>query len=75
LAALVDLPLESTVGVRKSDQGWVVAVEMLEKRSIPDGQDVLATYETTYGEDEQLISFQRCGMRKRADVGRHEDEA
>lgn len=68
LHALTGLPLESTVDVhRESSGGWSVSVEMLEKKSIPDGMDILATYEALLDDEGHITGFQRTGMRKRMD--------
>ena len=67
LSALTGLPLESTVEIRKDDNGagWTIGVELLQKTSIPDSQDLLATYEASLDPKGNLMSFQRMGMRKR----------
>lgn len=69
LRTLTGLPLESTVDVhRESGGGWSVSVEMLEKKSIPDGMDILATYEVSLDDQGGLIGFQRTGLRKRMET-------
>ena len=68
LGALTGLPLGSTVSARKDKSGWSVEVEVVEKQSIPDGQDILATYEITMDEDGNVLDFARIGMRKRVEA-------
>ena len=68
LAELTGLPTGSTVLVRQSDTGWCVQVEVVEKKSLPDSQDILATYELTLDGEGSLLNFARIGMRRRADV-------
>jgi len=68
LQAVTGLPLGSTVGTVKGEKGWTVLVELLEKKSLPDGMDILATYEALVSEDGKLIEFSRKGMRKRTDT-------
>jgi hypothetical protein len=41
---------------------------MLEKQSIPDQMDILATYEALLGEEGNLLSFERKSMRKRMET-------
>ena len=36
---------DSTVSAGKDESGWSVRVEVVEKKSLPDSQDILATYE------------------------------
>jgi len=68
LEELTCLELASTVSVRKDKSGWRVQVEAVEKRSIPDSQDILSTYELTVDEDANVLNFTRVGMRKRSEV-------
>ena len=76
LHAMTGLPLESTVEVRKGKNGaWSVSIELLEKKSIPDGQDLLATYQASLDAEGQVTGFKRRGMRKRAEAAEQLDEA
>ncbi|NQT54338.1 gas vesicle protein [bacterium] len=68
LASLTGLELGSTLGSLRDEKGWRVQVEMVEKKSLPDSMDILATYECLMDEDGNLIEFNRKGMRKRIDM-------
>ena len=68
LGEFTGLSLGSTVSARQDERGWRVQVEAVEKKSIPDGQDILATYELTVDEDANVLDFTRIGMRKRVDT-------
>ena len=68
LAALTGLELSSTVGAVKDEKGWHITVELVEKHSIPDQMDVLASYEALMDEDGNLLGFERKGMRKRVET-------
>ncbi len=68
LQSLTGLELGTTVSARKDKDGWRVEVEVVEKKSIPDSQDVLAVYELTVDEDGSVQDFTRVGMRKRMDL-------
>ena len=65
---LTGLKVGSTVSVRKDKSGWCVQVEVVEKNSIPDSQDILATYELTVDDEGYVQDFTRVGMRRRAEV-------
>lgn len=65
---LTGLELGTTVSAQKADGRWRVRVEVVEKNSIPDSQDVLAIYELTVDEDGNVQDFTRTGMRKRMDL-------
>ena len=68
LGEFTNLPLGSTISARRDKRGWRVQVEVVEKKSIPDGQDILATYELTVDEGADVLDFARVGMRKRVDA-------
>lgn len=68
LTRLIGLELSSTLGVTRDERGWHVSVEMIEKRSIPDGMDILATYEALLDDDGNLLEFGRKKLRKRIDT-------
>lgn len=66
--ALTGLELSSTLKTVKDERGWHVSVEMVEKRAIPDGMDVLAAYEAVLDDEGNLLEFSRKGMRKRMET-------
>ena len=68
LSSLTGLELGSTLSVTKHEQGWRVQVEMVEKKSLPDGMDILATYEALMDGEGDMIEFRRMAMRKRIDT-------
>jgi hypothetical protein len=65
---LTSLKVGSTVSVRKGKSGWVVQVEVVEKNSIPDSQDILAMYDLAVDGEGNVEDFARAGMRRRAEV-------
>ncbi len=73
LTDLTGLEISSTVGAEKEGDGWLVIVEVVEKRSIPDSMDILAKYETRLDTDGNMLDFKRTGMRKRIDVSEGEE--
>jgi len=73
LANLTGLEISSTVRAEKEGDGWLVVIEVVEKRSIPDSMDILAKYETRLDTDGNMLDFKRTGMRKRIDVSEGEE--
>lgn len=65
---LINLPASSVVGVSRSDDGWVVSIEMIEKKSIPDSMDVLGCYEVKLDDGGEIRDFSRVRLRKRGDT-------
>lgn len=67
LRNLTGLRLSTTVGTARSESGWRITVEMVEKTSVPDSMDLLATYEVHVDGDGHVMEFKRRGLRKRMD--------
>ncbi len=65
---LTGLEISSTVAAEKEGDGWLIIMEVIEKRSIPDSMDILATYETKLDPDGNMLEFKRIRMRKRIDT-------
>jgi len=68
LSELTGLELGSTLSARKEGDIWKVQIEAVEKKSLPDSQDLLATYELTMDDAARAVDFARIRMRKRIDV-------
>ena len=65
---LIHLQSSGVVGVSRNEDGWIVTIEMLEKKSIPDSMDVLGCYEVKLGNDGDIRDFTRVRLRKRGDT-------
>ena len=68
LAEATGLKLSTTVSALKDDQTWRITVEMVEKKSIPDGMDILGIYEARLNGNGELLEFVRINMRKRMET-------
>lgn len=68
LSNLTGLKASSTIGAVKDGKGWHISIEMLEKESIPNQMDILATYEALLDEEGNLLDFVRKSMRRRMDT-------
>ncbi len=65
---LSNIPVNGIIGLSKTEDGWVVSLEALERRAIPDTMDVLGLYEVRLDDDGNLRSFERKKMRKRGET-------
>ncbi len=72
---LIGRPLVSVVSVDRDrnrdgeeEEGWVAAVEILERKSIPDTQDILGRYEITLDADHQITGYRRTHRYRRDDM-------
>jgi hypothetical protein len=67
-ARLSKLPVRGVIGLSKLDGGWVVSLEALERRGIPDTMDVLGLYEIHADSEGNLLGFERKRLRKRGET-------
>ena len=67
-ARLSKIPVDGVVGLSKTDEGWVVSLEGLERRAIPDTMDVLGLYEVRLDNEGNLLGFYRKKLRKRGET-------
>lgn len=65
---------ETILSVKKDGGEWKVRVEVLERKAVPDTQDLLGRYEIRLDENGQLIGWEQVMIRKRADRLVPEDE-
>lgn len=73
LSKLTGLEISSTLATARDEDGWVVSTEVVEKHSLPDGMDILATYESKVDPDGNMLEFRRTKMRKRIDTENDEE--
>lgn len=59
IAALTEKKPEGVTGVKRTEDGWAVGIELVEDQRIPSSSDILATYETTIDADGELLSYRR----------------
>jgi len=74
LVELTGFSSPSGIGAKKKDGGWVVTIQIMEKKSIPDGMDVLGIYEVEIDQEGNILGYQRKGMRRRSDVTGEKEE-
>ena len=68
LTALHPLPLSGVIGATQKEDGWHVTVELVERKGIPDAQDLLGVYEAILDEKGGMLSYQRKKVRRRSDT-------
>ena len=68
LADLTGFKSPSAIGFKKDGNDLVATIEVIEKESIPDGMDVLGTYEVRVDQDGKIIGYDRTDLRKRVDT-------
>ncbi len=65
--SLLNKKSEGITSVSGGDDGWKVNVEVLERKAVPDTQDILSTYELKLTSDGELTGYKRTGTRRRGD--------
>ncbi len=67
-ASLSKLPVNSVMGLSKAENEWVVSLEAVERKAIPDSMDVLGIYEVRLDSEGNLLGFKRKRLRKRGET-------
>jgi len=67
MEGLLDKKAESVISVKKEENEWKVLVEVLERRAVPDSQDLLGRYELRLDENKELLGYERIVLRRRTD--------
>ena len=65
---LTNLSVDGVVGLSKDAGVYVVNLQTVERKAIPDSMDVLGIYAVRVDEAGNLLGFERTGLRKRADT-------
>ena len=67
---LTGRPVEGVLGLQRDsdDGGWIVTVEILELRRVPDSTDVLGSYAVSLDERGQLREYARTRRYHRSQV-------
>ena len=65
---LSNIPVNGIIGLSRTEEGWVVSLEALERKAIPDTMDVLGRYEVRLDSEGNLLGFDRRKLRKRGET-------
>ena len=61
-------PADGVAGVSKTEEGWAVLLEALERKAIPDTMDILGLYELHLDNEGNLLDLARKKLRKRGET-------
>lgn len=59
LRRLTQVEPVGATGVRPTDEGWQVEIEVVEERHVPSTSDLMALYEVDLDLDGELLSYRR----------------
>jgi hypothetical protein len=68
--SMLKMKVSAITAVARSDDGWRVTAEMLERRGVPDTSDLLGVYELQLDEAGNVLRYERTHIRRRCDLGR-----
>jgi hypothetical protein len=68
LPGLMNRELSGVTGVAKTEEGWRVDLEVVERKAVPDTQDVLGVYEVSLDDSGQVKGYARTRVRRRMDL-------
>ncbi len=56
------------IGVEKDGDQWLVVVESIERKAVPDTQDILGEYEIRMNDRGEVLGYRRLCLRHRCDL-------
>ena len=68
VAELTGREIEGVNGLERSDEGWVVTLEVVELRRVPDSTDVLGSYAVELDSSGELEGYHRTRRYYRSQV-------
>lgn len=74
-ADLIGRPLDSVVEIGSEDDGWHALIEIVERRSVPDTQDILGRYALELDADAAITGYRRLERYRRGDTRSDEESA
>lgn len=60
---------ESISSIDKTEKGWVIHCDVLEKKSVPETYDLLKVYEFLLDNNAKVTSFKMLKKIRRGDIG------
>jgi hypothetical protein len=70
---LIKKKVEGVTGITKEEDEWRALVEVLERKAVPDTQDMLGVYEFSLDDKGDFIGYRRVELRRRSDRSVVED--
>lgn len=68
LQSVLNLEVSSVIAASKREDGWQLTIELIERKAIPDTQDILGSYEVILDNEGDMVSYERKRTRKRMDL-------
>ncbi|MEV0091055.1 gas vesicle protein [Streptomyces sp. NPDC050738] len=71
LEELTGMQAESVSSFERSEDGWLLKIEVLELARVPDTMSLLASYEVELGPDDELVGYRRIRRYERGRADRN----
>lgn len=65
---IVGYPLDGIASISADEEGWEVAIEVVERSGIPDTQDIIGRYELRFDSDLEVQGYRRTHRYRRDDM-------
>jgi hypothetical protein len=65
---LLGRDLDAITGMQRDDDGWRATVEAVERRAVPDSQDILGRYEVLVDGSGEIAGYRRVSRHRRGDT-------
>lgn len=69
---LIGRPFDGVTEISATEEGWRAIVEVVERRAVPDTQDVIGRYEIELDEDAVIGGYRRLDRYRRGDTAAFE---
>ncbi|MFP9191718.1 gas vesicle protein GvpO, halophile-type [Natronosalvus vescus] len=66
--SIIGHPLDTISEISPTEEGWIAVVDVIERRAVPDTQDIIGRYELTLEEDGAIRGYQRLDRYRRGDT-------
>ena len=70
--SIIGHPLDTISEISPTEEGWIAVVDVIERRAVPDTQDIIGRYELTLEEDGAIRGYQRLDRYRRGDTAAFE---
>ncbi len=68
LQSILHMEVANVVTASKDNGGWHMTIELVERKAIPDTQDILGMYDVILDDTGDIVSYLRKNMRRRMDL-------
>lgn len=65
---LLGKPMDGIVGIARTDDSWEATVEVIERRSVPDTQDIIGRYEIRLSDEPAIVGYSILQRYRRGDT-------